>query len=142
MEEQVRQETQQTAEQTAGYSGTYGAYQTSPELEQHRSSATVAMVLGILGDVLFFPPVINVAGLVLSILALVRANKNRRFALDYAITEDGKNIAGRWCGIAGIVLNALSILFWLFVIAVAVIAALIFAGQVGTNAFYVIEELF
>lgn len=138
MEEQFRQESQKTAQQGAAY----GTYQTSPELEQHRSDATTAMVLGILGDVLFFPPVINVAGLVLSILALVRANKNRRFALDYALTEDSKNVAGRWCGIAGIVLNVLSILFWLFVIAVAVIAAIIFAGQVGTNAFYVIEELF
>ena len=78
----------------------------------------------------------------LSILALVRANANRRFARDNGITESGKNITGRWCGIGGIVMNALSVLFWLTVIVIAVLSFAIFAGNVGSEVIGVIPDLF
>jgi len=120
----------------------YTAYTQTPAEQTHSSSATTAMVLGILGDVCFFPPLLNLVGLVLSILALTRANKNRRFARENGITEDGKNIAGRWCGIAGIVMNGLSVLFWMFIIFLAVVTFAIFAGNVGTDAIAVIPEIF
>ena len=112
----------------------YGTYTLSPAEQQHEKKATTAMVLGILGDISFPLPVFNLAGLTLSILALVRANANRRFAKEQAIPENGKNIAGRWCGIGGIVLNALSILFWLAMILITVFALLI-AFRSGTTTF-------
>ena len=125
-------------ESTAGYT----AYRQTPAEQAHSNSATTAMVLGILGDVCFLPPLMNLAGLVLSILALTRANKNRNFARDNGITEDGKNIAGRWCGIIGIALNGLSILFWMFLILAAVVAFAIFAGNVSSGVIGVIPEIF
>ena len=130
--------TAQNSDSNAGYT----AYRQTPAEQAYGSSATTAMVLGILGDVCFLPPLFNLAGLVLSILALTRSNKNRRFARDNGITEDGKNIAGRWCGIIGIVLNGLSILFWMFVILVAVVAIAIFAGNVSSEVIGVIPEIF
>ena len=68
----------------------------SMDEERHKKEASSAMVLGIVGDVLVWYPILGIAGLVLSIIALVKANQNRDFAMRVGIREHGANIAGKW----------------------------------------------
>ena len=88
----------------------------SPTEQAHKEKATTAMVLGIIGVSIFFLPIINIAGFVLSIIALVKAKENRRFALDNGIKENGMNTAGYICGIIGIIVGALSLLVTILII--------------------------
>ena len=90
---------------------------TGPQPGKHE--ATVAMVLGIVGDVLVWYPILGIAGLVLSIIALVKANQNRDFAMRVGIREHGANIAGKWCGIGGIIVGAFLLVVYLEIFAVA-----------------------
>ena len=85
----------------------------SMDEERHKKEASSAMVLGIVGDVLVWYPILGIAGLVLSIIALVKANQNRDFAMRAGIREHGANIAGKWCGIGGIIVGAFLLVVYL-----------------------------
>lgn len=91
----------------------------SMDEERHKKEASSAMVLGIVGDVLVWYPILGIAGLVLSIIALVKANQNRDFAMRVGIREHGANIAGKWCGIGGIIVGAFLLIVYLAIFAVA-----------------------
>lgn len=91
----------------------------SMDEERHKKEASSAMVLGIVGDVLVWYPILGIAGLVLSIIALVKANQNRDFAMRSGIREHGANIAGKWCGIGGIIVGAFLLVVYLAIFAVA-----------------------
>ena len=87
--------------------------------EFYRQKATTAMVLSIVGVAVFFIPVGNIAGLVLSIIGLVKSRKSQMYARENGIPECGQNSAAFICGIVGIVLNSLVILLMVFIIAAA-----------------------
>ena len=91
----------------------------SMDEERHKKEASSAMVLGIVGDVLVWYPILGIAGLVLSIIALVKANQNRDFAMRVGIREHGANIAGKWCGIGGIIVGAFLLVVYLAIFAVS-----------------------
>lgn len=91
----------------------------SMDEERHKKEASSAMVLGIVGDVLVWYPILGIAGLVLSIIALVKANQNRDFTMRVGIREHGANIAGKWCGIGGIIVGAFLLIVYLAIFAVA-----------------------
>lgn len=91
----------------------------SMDEERHKKEASSAMVLGIVGDVFVWYPILGIAGLVLSIIALVKANQNRDFAMRVGIREHGANIAGKWCGIGGIIVGAFLLVVYLAIFAVA-----------------------
>lgn len=91
----------------------------SMDEERHKKEASSAMVLGIVGDVLVWYPILGIAGLVLSIIALIKANQNRDFAMRVGIREHGANIAGKWCGIGGIIVGAFLLVVYLAIFAVA-----------------------
>ena len=91
----------------------------SMDEERHKKEASSAMVLGIVGDVLVWYPILGIAGLVLSIIALVKANQNRDFAMRVGIREHGANIAGKWCGIGGLIVGAFLLVVYLAIFAVA-----------------------
>ena len=91
----------------------------SMDEERHKKEASSAMVLGIVGDVLVWYPILGIAGLVLSIIALVKANQTRDFAMRVGIREHGANIAGKWCGIGGIIVGAFLLVVYLAIFAVA-----------------------
>lgn len=103
----------------------------SPEEELHRKEASSSMVLGIIGDVLIWYPVVGIAGLVLSIIALVKSNRNRQYAFSHGVREHGMNVAGRWCGIGGIIAGAIMLLLYLAAIALMVLAYVGFARNTG-----------
>ena len=88
----------------------------SMDEERHKKEASSAMVLGIVGDVLVWYPILGIAGLVLSIIALIKANHNRDFAMRAGIREHGANIAGKWCGI---IVGAFLLIVYLAIFAVA-----------------------
>ena len=91
----------------------------SMDEERHKKEASSAMVLGIVGDMLVWYPILGIAGLVLSIIALIKANHNRDFAMRAGIREHGANIAGKWCGIGGIIVGAFLLIVYLAIFAVA-----------------------
>ena len=74
--------------------------------EQHKKDAVTAMVLGIVGLSLAWLGVFTIATLILSIIALVRAKKNREFAQSAGIPEVSQNKAGFICGLIGLILSA------------------------------------
>lgn len=110
--------------------------------KQHQQNAQTALILGIIGAVIAWFPVSDLGGLILGILALVRGNRNHRFAEENGIAECGNNIAARWCGIGSIIVSGLSILFYLFVIVLAVIFAVGIVGSVGHEVIATLPELF
>lgn len=104
----------------------------SMDEERHKKEASSAMVLGIVGDVLVWYPILGIAGLVLSIIALVKANQNRDFAMRVGIREHGANIAGKWCGIGGIIVGAFLLVVYLAIFAVAALLMFNVLADAGT----------
>ena len=90
--------------------------------ETHYKKATTAMVLSIIGLALFILPGFNVVGLVLSIVGFVQSNKNRRFAAENGIAENNMNTTGFVCGLIGIIIGSLSVLFFLVIISLVITA--------------------
>ena len=85
-------------------------------VQTHRKNATTAMVCGIISLVLVWWGVSTVAALILAIIALVKAKKNRAFALSMGIQESGQNKAGYICGMIGIIVSAVTlflVIVWL-----------------------------
>ena len=92
----------------------------TPEQQQHNKSAVTAMVLGIVGLVITWFPVV---GLVLSIVGFSIARSNRRYAAEHGFKENSMNEAGYVCGligmIAGILMIVLTVLITIGVVAYA-----------------------
>ncbi|MEG1524468.1 MAG: hypothetical protein RRZ24_01670 [Clostridia bacterium] len=91
----------------------------SPVEVEHRRKAITAMILGIIGVSIFFLPILNIAGLIVSIIGFVKARENRRFADTNGIKEISMNTAGYICGLIGIIIGAIGIILsFLFIVAV------------------------
>ena len=92
----------------------------TPEQQQHNKSAVTAMVLGIVGLVITWFPVV---GLVLSIVGFSIARSNRLYAAEHGFKENSMNEAGYVCGligmIAGILMIVLTVLITIGVVAYA-----------------------
>ncbi len=117
--------------------------------ETHNKKATAAMVLSIIGLALFILPGFNVVGLVLSIVGFVQSNKNRKFAAQNGFTENSMNTTGFVCGLIGIIIGGISVLFFLVIFSVviaAIFSAAAFAaphvGQIITESMPVISDAF
>lgn len=95
----------------------------TPEEEEHKKEASTSMILGIVGDVLAFYPIIGIAGLVLSIVALLKSSKNKMYAKERNIVESGMNVAGKWCGIGGIIIGSIFLIIYIALFAVMVLFA-------------------
>ena len=95
----------------------------TPEEEAHKKEASTSMVLGIVGDVLVFYPILGIAGLVLSIVALLKSNSNKLFAREKGITESGMNVAGKWCGIGGIIIGSIFLVLYIALLTVMILLA-------------------
>ena len=92
----------------------------TPE-QQHNKSAVTAMVLGIVGLVITWFPVV---GLVLSIVGFTIARSNRRYAAEHGLKENSMNEAGYVCGLIGLIAGILMIILTVLIV-VGVVA---FAG--------------
>ncbi len=92
--------------------------------ELHQQNALTALILSIIGLAIFFLPVGNIAGLVLSIIGWTKSRTNRIYARENGLTESGQNSAAWVCGLIGTILNAFTIIIMvLAMIALAGIAA-------------------
>ena len=105
----------------------------TPEETEHKKDASTSMVLGIIGDVFVWYPLIGIAGLVLSVIALIKSNRNHEFAISNGIKESGMNIAGKWCGIAGIVIGSILFVLYLTVFVVLILFAI---GIIQNSGFF------
>ena len=92
-------------------------------MEIHRRDGSTSMVLGIVGDCLVWYPILGIVGLFLSVFALIKSNRNRTFARDNDIAEHGCNIAGRWCGIGGIIVGSVMLILYIVVFAILALVA-------------------
>lgn len=109
---------------------------TSPE-DEHRNKATTAMILAIVGLALLILPGLNLVGLVLSIVGLSMAVKNRKLAAANGFKECANNNTAFICGLIGVILHGL--LFVLVVLAVILFLVLgVTAMSVGAP---VIEDI-
>lgn len=81
-------------------------------------NATASLVLGILSIVGSF--CYGIVGLVLGIIGLILANKDRKLYQDmpdlYSPSSLGQSNAGRVCSIIGVIISGLIVLFFLFVV--------------------------
>ena len=89
------------------------------------------MVLGIIGDCLVWYPLIGIAGLVLCIFALIKSNRNKEYASENNLYEHSCNIAGRWCGIGGIIIGSILLILYLVAFALIILIALGFIQNSG-----------
>lgn len=96
----------------------------TPDEQVHKKDAVTAMVCGIIGLVLSWYGVVAIAGLVLSIIGFVRA-KNRAFAQEKGIKENGMNNAGYICGLIGLIISIVSV--------VVAVLAIVFFSVVGVT---------
>ena len=107
----------------------------SPLEEEHRGKATTAMVLSIIGLALLVLPGLNLPGLVLSIIGLCMAVKNRKLAAANGFKENGNNSAAFVCGLIGVIVNgALCVIIVLAIclfLALSVTAVSTFGPSIG-----------
>ena len=86
--------------------------------EQHRKEAIPAMILGIISLALSWEGVSSIAALVLAIIGLSRARKNRAYARSMGLAECGQNSAGYICNLIGLIISIVAIVFviaaWVF----------------------------
>ena len=85
-------------------------------VQQYHKNAHTAMVCGIISLVLLWWGLTMIAGLILAIIAFVKAKKNRALAKTMGIQESGQNKAGYICGMIGIIVSAVTlflVIVWL-----------------------------
>jgi len=96
----------------------------------HSNEALTSLILGIGGLIMAWLPLFNIPGLVLSIISLVKANKNKEYAMENHIPEKGMNVAGKWCGLFGIIFCGVMILFCIFLfVLILVVGASGYSGR-------------
>lgn len=108
--------------------------------ELHRGKATTAMVLAIVGLALLLVPGLNLAGIVLSIIGLSMAVKNRKFAEANGVKENSNNTAAFVCGLIGVIVNGLLLLFVVFVVILTLAVGVTLISAVGPAAGNAIAE--
>ena len=96
----------------------------SPGEIEHKKASSTALVLGIIGDVLIWYPILGVAGLVLSVLALIKSKQNRLFAEERGVPENGMNVAAKWCGIGGTLVGGILAIIYIIVFIVLILIAI------------------
>ena len=69
-------------------------------------------------------PIIGIAGLVLSVLALIKSNQNRHFAEENGIPENGRNVAAKWCGIGGVLVGGILAIIYITIVIVFLLIAI------------------
>ncbi len=99
--------------------------------EQHRRAATTAMVFSIVGVAIFFLPIINIAGFILSIIGFVKAKNNRLLAERNRIPENNMNTAAYIIGIIGIIAGAIGVL--IVILSIVLFGALIGVALTNTT---------
>ena len=104
----------------------------TPEQQTHNKSSLTAMVLGIVGLVITWFPLV---GLVLSIVGFSIARSNRRYAAEHGIKENNMNEAGYVCGLIGMISGIIAI-----VLTVLAIVAL-FAVAGGVYQYVILPEI-
>ena len=107
-----------------------GTTVTVPDAFIHKDRAVTALIFGIVSLLTAFLPVLSVAGIVFGALAVAKGSKNRHFANEKAIPENGMNVAGFVMGLIGLILSAIMTLVYLFAIA----AAFFVIANVSTDA--------
>ena len=111
-------------------------FQTTEELNKtHENQATVSLILGIIGILISWMPILGIAGLTVSIIGLVKSNKARIFAQENAIQEKSINVAGKWCCIAGIILSGVFIVLYFIIIIIFLLAAVGLMQSSGRTIF-------
>ena len=113
----------------------------SPAEAEHKQKATTVMILGIIGVSIFFLPIVNITGFVLSIIALVKAKENRRYAEQNGIKENGMNTAGYICGICGIIAGALGVLLTILAILAVIGLVAVTVSAAGPEIGDAIQEV-
>ncbi len=96
----------------------------SPGEIEHKKMSSTSLLLGIIGDILVWYPIIGIAGLVLSVLALVKSKQNRLFAEEHGIPENGMNVAAKWCGIGGTLVGGILAIIYITVFIVLILIAI------------------
>lgn len=104
--------------------GSYKSAVLSPGEIEHKKNSSISLVLGIIGDVLVWYPIIGIAGLVLSVLALIRSNRNRLFAQQNGVPENGMNVAAKWCGVGGVLVGGILAIIYIIVFIVLLLIAI------------------
>ena len=104
----------------------------SPAEVEYRQKCVTAMVLSIVGVGIFFLPVINIAGFVLSIIGYTKSKENRDFAASNNLPENTMNTAANVCGLIGIIIGAASVL--MMVLAIVLFGALTFTAVSSASA--------
>lgn len=110
-------------ENNSNFSAEVNSSLSEQELE-HKKESSNSMILGIVGVILSIYPVIGIAGIVISAVALIKSNKNMVFSKVNRINENGMNIAGKWCGLSGIIIGGILFLAYTFVFVLFVLVAL------------------
>lgn len=124
-----------------GYTDPANANAAVPSAEEtHRGKATTAMVLAIVGLALLLVPGFNIAGVVLSIIGLSMAVKNRKFAQVNGLKENSNNSTAYVCGLIGVIVNGLLVLFVVFSVILLLALGVTLFSAVGPTVGEVIAE--
>ena len=99
--------------------------------ERHRRTSVTAMIFSIVGVAIFFLPIINIAGFILSIIGFVKAKNNRLLAERNRIPENNMNTAAYIIGIIGIIAGAIGVL--IVILSIVLFGALIGVALTNTT---------
>lgn len=83
------------------------------EMERHGRAAVATLVLGIAALTFSLLPFLLPLGVLIGAAALITGLLMRRHTLRVNIPEDRKNVAGRWCGLIGLLLSLVTFLLLL-----------------------------
>lgn len=83
------------------------------EMERHGRAAVATLVLGIAALTFSLLPFLLPLGVLTGAAALITGLLMRRHTLRVNIPEDRKNVAGRWCGLIGLLLSLVTFLLLL-----------------------------
>ncbi len=93
----------------------------------HKDQSVTAMIFGIVSALLAWFPTLSIAAIVFGALAVKRSRRNKCFALERAIPENGMNVAGYATGLVGVIAGSVMTLLYLL----ALIAIVLFAAGAG-----------
>lgn len=119
---------------------TQSATAPSPLTEELRGKASTAMVLSIVGLALLILPGFNIPGLVLSIIGLSMAVKNRKLAAANGIPEHSNNNAAFVCGLIGVIVHGLLFVFAVLGIILLLVVGVSFLNVAGPSVGEMLTE--
>lgn len=100
----------------------------------HKDAATTNMIFGIVSLILSMLPFLSIGGIVFGAIAISRSKKNKAFALEKGIKEQGMNVAGYVTGIVGTVVSSAATLLYLFLLIALVLFAVGFVASGAPSA--------